>query len=130
MAIPPVQEAQYDRAYRYRQHLATLIETHREIAGQARYRPRLKVPVETLRIVRRQLYEMRKFRAACGAKTRTFPALPGGTMRFSTLSLLLAVTRREFETFGRAFQYHADEEPKARRPGRTRLQKDDAGKFN
>jgi hypothetical protein len=107
-----VQEAQYDRVYRYRQHLAVLIETHREIAGQARYRPRLKVPPETLRIVRRQLYEMRKFRAACGVKTRTFPALPGGTLRFSTLSLLLAVTRREFENFGKAFQYHT--EPEAR----------------
>ncbi len=100
-----------DRAFRFRQLLAVLTDTHKEIAVQARYRPRLKVPAETMRIVRQQLKDVRRFRAACGGRSRVFPTVPGGAMRFSTLSLLLAMTRREFEAFGRACQYDRTNEP-------------------
>ena len=116
------------RAFRYRQHHAKLTVLYREVASQARYRPRLKVPVETMRIVRRHLLGVRKFRAACGAKARRFPTVPGGTLRFSTLSMLLAMTRAEFESFGRAFQYHVDPEPPMRRSGRP--EKTETPKFD
>lgn len=95
----------------FRQHLATLIEMQKEVSAQARRRPNAVVPEGTMKIVRRHLADMRRLRVRGGGRSRVFPAVPGGVVRFSTLALLLAMIRHEYETFGRVFEYDREPEP-------------------
>lgn len=95
----------------FRQHLATLIEMQKEVSAQARRRPNAVVPEGTMKIVRRHLADMRRLRVRGGGRSRVFPAIPGGVVRFSTLALLLAMIRHEYEVFGRIFEYDREPEP-------------------
>lgn len=106
MSIP-----QLNIGFYYRQHLATLVEMQKEIGAQARRWPNGKVPEGTMRIVKRHLADLRRLRVRGGGRSRVFPAIPGGTMRFSTLALLLAMIRHEFEVFGRAWEYDREPDP-------------------
>lgn len=92
-------------AHLYKPLAARLRASHEEIARQGRVRPMAEVPMDTLRLVKRLLAEVRRFVGLSNRKARLIPKLPQGNIRFSALSLFLGEACIRFETFGKAFQF-------------------------
>lgn len=93
----------------FRLQMEMLVEMQQEVSAQARRRPNSVVPEGTMKIVRRQLCDLRRLRRRGGGRSFAFPTIPSGKMRFVTLALLLAMIRHEYARFGKAFEY--DREP-------------------
>ena len=79
--------------------MARLTAVQGAMAAQGRSRPTLEAPDETARLVRALLTDLRRFATGLGHK-RAVPSLPNGTVRFSTILLVLGEAAARFETLG------------------------------